>query len=56
MNKIIGIIGAGYIRNEDIAKFSHVLIACVNDDRIGGIEDTINKFLKKTSVDNLHLV
>lgn len=37
---------AGFIRNTDIAKTSDVLIACVADDRTGGTEDTIKKFLK----------
>lgn len=37
---------AGFIRNTDIAKWSHVLIACVAEDRTGGTEDTISKFQK----------
>ena len=37
---------AGFIRNADIAKFSRALIACVSDDRKGGTEDTIKKFIK----------
>jgi hypothetical protein len=37
---------AGFIRNTDIARDSDVLIACVSDDRTGGTEDTIKKFLK----------
>jgi len=38
--------GAGFVRNTYIAKVSHVLIACVADDRTGGTEDTIEKFEK----------
>lgn len=37
---------AGFIRNTDIAKESDVLIACVAEDRKGGTEDTIKKFIK----------
>lgn len=37
---------AGFIRNGDIAKQANVLIACVAEDRTGGTEDTIIKFLK----------
>ena len=36
---------AGFIRNTDIALWSNYLIACVAEDRKGGTEDTINKFL-----------
>ncbi len=36
---------AGFIRNSDIAK-SDSIIACVADDRTGGTEDTIKKYLK----------
>ena len=39
-------VAAGFIRNSDIAKRSDVLIACVAEDRKGGTEDTIKKFLK----------
>jgi hypothetical protein len=38
---------AGFIRNGDIAKQSDVLIACASEDRTGGTEDTINKYVKK---------
>jgi hypothetical protein len=38
--------GAGIVRNTDIAKNSDVLIACVADDRSGGTEDTIKKYLR----------
>ena len=37
---------AGIIRNTDIAENSDILIACVAEDRKGGTEDTIKKFLK----------
>ena len=36
--------GAGFKRNTEIAKHSHILIACVAEDRKGGTEDTIKKF------------
>ena len=39
--------GAGFVRNTDIAEDSDCLIACVAEDRKGGTEDTIKKFLKK---------
>ena len=39
--------GAGFIRNRYIAEESHILIACVAEDRKGGTEDTIRKFRKK---------
>jgi hypothetical protein len=47
---------AGFARNGDIARDADSLIAVVNEDRQGGTEDTIKKFLKKTSKDHLHLV
>lgn len=37
---------AGFIRNTDIAEHSDILIACVAEDRKGGTEDTIKKFIK----------
>ena len=37
---------AGFIRNTDIAKWSDICIACVAENRLGGTEDTIRKFLK----------
>ena len=37
---------AGFIRNDDIAKHSDILIAVVSNDRTGGTEDTIKKYLK----------
>ena len=37
---------AGFVRNTDIARESDILIACVADDRKGGTEDTIKKYLK----------
>ena len=45
-----------YARNTLIAKDSDVLIACVADDRKGGTEDTIKKFVKFHWDKNLHLV
>lgn len=41
--------GAGFARNGAIAKDSDVLIGVVTEDRTGGTEDTVKKFLKKTS-------
>ena len=41
---------AGFIRNGDIASLADYLIACVADDRTGGTEDTIKKFLKKLQI------
>ena len=35
-----------YARNSLIAQDSHILIACVANDRKGGTEDTIKKYLK----------
>ena len=37
---------AGFKRNTDIARESDILIACVAEDRKGGTEDTIKKYLK----------
>jgi hypothetical protein len=37
---------AGFARNGDIAEDSDVLIACIAEDRTGGTEDTIRKYLK----------
>ena len=45
-----------YARNTLIARDADDLIAVVAEDRKGGTEDTIKKFLKKSSEDNLHLV
>ena len=36
---------AGFRRNTDIAQNSDILIACVAEDRRGGTEDTIQKWL-----------
>lgn len=36
---------AGFVRNNDIARDADLLIACVAEDRKGGTEDTIQKFL-----------
>lgn len=48
--------GAGIVRNTYIAKVSCILIACVADDRIGGSEDTIEKFEKYNPVVKARLV
>jgi len=37
---------AGFRRNGLIAKDADILIACVAEDRKGGTEDSINKYLK----------
>ncbi len=47
---------AGFIRNGFIAADSHVLIACVTEDRTGGTEDTIKKFIKLKGKGLLYLV
>ena len=47
---------AGFRRNTTIAKDADVLIACVSEDRKGGTEDTIRKFLEEKNVSNLILV
>lgn len=47
---------AGFERNIDIAKKSDDLIAVVADDRTGGTEDTIKKFIKFHGKDNLIIV
>ena len=47
---------AGFVRNSDIAANSEKLIAVVSEDRKGGTEDTIKKFLKRSSKSNLILV
>ena len=48
--------GAGFARNTDIARDADCLIAVVAEDRKGGTEDTIKKFLKEKKPSNLHLV
>ena len=45
-----------YARNTLIARDADELIAVVAEDRKGGTEDTIKKFLKKTTENHLHLV
>ena len=47
---------AGYRRNTDIAKTSHVLIACVSESRTGGTEDTIRKFIDFYDEERVYLV
>ena len=44
---------AGFIRNTYVAEHADILIACVSEDRTGGTEDTINKFLNYKSEDKL---
>ena len=48
--------GAGLLRNTDIAFESEVLIAMVSDDRTGGTEDTIKKFIYFHGEENLVVV
>jgi len=48
--------GAGFVRNLEIANDSDVLLACVTEDRKGGTEDTISKFLKKKPIGELILI
>ena len=45
-----------FARNTLIADNSDVIVAVVAEDRKGGTEDTIKKFLKRMSEDNLFLV
>lgn len=47
---------AGFIRNTDIARESDILIACVSNNRKGGTEDTIKKFIKFHGSKNLYIV
>jgi hypothetical protein len=49
---------AGHIRNADIAESADVLIACVAEDRKGGTEDTIAKFLARPGITekNVYLI
>ena len=47
---------AGFVRNTFIAENSDILIACVAEDRTGGTEDTIKKFLKDHDEKDLILV
>ena len=48
--------GAGFVRNTNIAEDADELIAVVREDRKGGTEDTVKKFLKKIDEVCLHLV
>jgi len=48
--------GAGFARNTYIARDSDELIAVVAEDRTGGTEDTVKKFLKVNDESKLHLV
>jgi hypothetical protein len=47
---------AGFQRNTLIARDADVLIACVHEDREGGTEDTIKKFINMGKKENLILV
>jgi hypothetical protein len=47
---------AGFERNIDIAICSDVLIAMVADDRTGGTEDTINKFIEHHGKQDLYII
>lgn len=44
--------GAPTIRNTPVAEISDVMIACVAQDRKGGTEDTIKKYLRFCEVNN----
>ena len=48
--------GAGLVRNTDIAENSDIIIACVANDRTGGTEDTIKKYVKASLMEDVHLV
>jgi len=48
--------GAGFARNSYIARDSDILISVCSEDRTGGAEDTVKKFLKKNGEDKLYLV
>lgn len=47
---------AGFKRNGLIAADADLLIACVAQDRTGGTEDTVRKFLAQKLADQLILV
>lgn len=47
---------AGFQRNGDIAEWSDFLIACVSENRKGGTEDTIEKYIKLKGTEYLFLV
>ena len=47
---------AGFVRNDDIAQMSAVLIVCIAGDRTGGTEDTIKKFIKYHGKEELYLI
>lgn len=47
---------AGFKRNSFIADDSDILIACVAEDRKGGTEDTIKKFLRTKTEDKLFII
>lgn len=39
--------GAAFVRNKSVADMADIMIACVAEDRKGGTEDTIGKFISK---------
>lgn len=47
---------AGFARNGDIARDADVLIAAVAEDRTGGTEDTIRKFLLRPGKSSKDLI
>jgi hypothetical protein len=48
---------AGFARNTDIARDAHNIIAMVAEDRTGGTEDTVRKFIKRVNdEEKMHLV
>lgn len=47
---------AGFIRNTKVARISEHLIACVAEDRTGGTEDTITKFIRFHGKETLYII
>jgi hypothetical protein len=47
---------AGFKRNTNIAEISDIIIAMVSDDRTGGTEDTVKKFIKFHGEENLFII
>ena len=47
---------AGFARNTYIARDADEIIAMVAEDRTGGTEDTVKKFLKNNDEDKLYLI
>ncbi len=52
--------GAGFVRNEYIARESDIIIACAAKDRTGGTEDTLKRYFRICREDDrpqeVHLV